>query len=269
MALGQTREGWYLRLVQVADPEPGSVLVITSYNVGYVSVGMNEQRSVVRAGPVGRAPAFGIAGAAMLVVLWRMGSSVAFERFDTTALVLFGIASAALLAPHALSRLRKVKYGDVEFDFAELEQLPAVPAGDGANKPLPSGVTTGAPADWTRLREEVKARSRDVFLAHVIRPSKERSQKYDIFILLSRMRSAGLGDVKTAEFFFGRHWGNRVFRVERTSDTVGVSTSAYGPFLAICRVTFEDGYTAFLERFIDFEMGRIFDEFHVRDEVRE
>ena len=34
VALGQTRDGRYLRVVYVRDPEPDSVLVITAFNLG-------------------------------------------------------------------------------------------------------------------------------------------------------------------------------------------------------------------------------------------
>lgn len=34
VALGQTRGGRYLRVIYVADPSPGSVVVITAYDLG-------------------------------------------------------------------------------------------------------------------------------------------------------------------------------------------------------------------------------------------
>jgi len=34
VALGQTQAGRYLRVIYVPDPEPGSVFVITAYNLG-------------------------------------------------------------------------------------------------------------------------------------------------------------------------------------------------------------------------------------------
>jgi hypothetical protein len=38
---------------------------------------------------------------------------------------------------------------------------------------------------------------------------------------------------------------------------MGVRLSAYGPFLCICRVTFDDGERVVLYRYIDFEMGEV------------
>ncbi len=114
--------------------------------------------------------------------------------------------------------------------------------------------------DWRNYRQASKRRSRNVFLAHVIKPSVKAGQTYDIFIFLVRPKSFSLDDVEHAEFFFGRFWGNRVFTVPNEGGKIGISTSAYGPFLAACRVTFKDGYWVTLERFIDFEMGRVFEE---------
>ena len=34
VALGQTREGRYLRVIYVPDPTPGSIFVITAYDLG-------------------------------------------------------------------------------------------------------------------------------------------------------------------------------------------------------------------------------------------
>lgn len=34
VALGQTRSGRYLRVIYVPDPEPGSIFVITAYDLG-------------------------------------------------------------------------------------------------------------------------------------------------------------------------------------------------------------------------------------------
>jgi len=64
--------------------------------------------------------------------------------------------------------------------------------------------------------------------------------------------------VKFAEFFFGRYWGNEVFKETAKDGLVGVETSAYGPFLCTCRVHFQDGHISSLSRYIDFEMGRVF-----------
>ena len=58
-----------------------------------------------------------------------------------------------------------------------------------------------------------------------------------------------------AEFFLGQYWGNRVIAAMAGAQYIGITTSAYGPFLCVARVRFRDGGTAILSRYIDFEMG--------------
>ena len=111
-------------------------------------------------------------------------------------------------------------------------------------------------------REETYEKSRDVFVAHVLTPSTQPGQRYDIYIYLVRHqpgadRPADFSDVAKAEFFFGSYWGNHIFEGQRQGARIGVSTSAWGPFLCTCLVTFKDGYQVMLERYIDFEMAQV------------
>jgi len=62
-----------------------------------------------------------------------------------------------------------------------------------------------------------------------------------------------------ADFFFGHMWGSQIFEAGIRGNRIGVSTSAWGPFLATCRVTFDDGRVLDIQRYIDFEMGRIYE----------
>jgi len=133
----------------------------------------------------------------------------------------------------------------------DLRDLPYVESGAGTGPSAPT-----SPAEWESQRVGVYQRNRGVFLAHVIEPSCRTGQKYDVFVFLVRHGDAGFADVTKVEFFFGRKWGNRVFPADLTHGLIGVATSAYGPFLCLCRVTFADGGLAELHRYIDFEMGR-------------
>lgn len=215
-------------------------------------------------------PIYTIPIAAALVVLARLAFPNVHARFDGTSLTLFGVAGTALLVPYLLReipRLKRVKYGGAELEFRDLEQQlspapaqpPAADARTGETLASPTAETLEAGRTWSEYREAVKERSREVFLAHVLRPSTRKGQKYDLFIFLSRGSNPDLSDVDHAEFFFGRYWQNRVFRAENSGERIGVSTSAYGPFLAVCRITFKDGYQACVERLIDFEMARVFE----------
>ena len=112
--------------------------------------------------------------------------------------------------------------------------------------------------NWEPERAEMYRASRGVFLAHLISPSAEPGQQFDIFVFLVRHKSENFADIDHAEFFFGPYWGNEVFK-EKPSGArpIGVSTSAYGPFLCTARVHFQDGSIALLSRYIDFEMERV------------
>jgi Domain of unknown function (DUF4062) len=112
--------------------------------------------------------------------------------------------------------------------------------------------------EWNKHRDGIKERNRGVFLVHVITPSKIKGQKFDIFIYLKRNKSEDISDIDSAKFFLGRHWGNEIFEMQNEGDYIGISTSAYGPFLCTCCVTFKDGYSVHVNRYIDFEMESVY-----------
>lgn len=115
-------------------------------------------------------------------------------------------------------------------------------------------VGENTPDDWNERRNRTYDSNRNVFLAHIIRPSSKPEQEFDVFIYLIRHKSAGFSDVSAAEFFLGPHWGNKVFPAVEQNGFIGISTAAYGTFLCVCRVTFKDGTHVYLDRYIDFEM---------------
>ncbi len=77
-------------------------------------------------------------------------------------------------------------------------------------------------------------------------PSSKTAQTFDVFIYLIRHQSENLSDVVVAEFFLGPYWENKVFPAVAQDGFIGISTSAYGTFLCICRVTFIDGSHIYL-----------------------
>lgn len=132
-----------------------------------------------------------------------------------------------------------------------------------ANTRTTSTRTLKSIEDWSDHRTGIYKRNRNVFLVHTLRPSIAESQTYDIALYLIPHHSndiryirAGLADVVGADFFMGRHFGNKVFRVQNTGDRIGIVVSAYGPFLCLCRVQYRDGDKVMLSRYIDFEMGQ-------------
>ncbi len=69
-------------------------------------------------------------------------------------------------------------------------------------------------------------------------------------------QTVGFTEIERAEFFFGPSWGNRIFTSDNDGGVIGVNTSAWGTFLATCRVIFNDGSVpVVLHRYIDFEMA--------------
>ncbi len=123
-------------------------------------------------------------------------------------------------------------------------------------------------ADTALRGEHMQAmrNARSLFLVHVFQPSKTPGQKYDVSVYLMRdvrgdapNQVTGFEDVEKADFDFGEGWPG-VFPVSNEGGHVGVNTSAWGQFLAVCRVTFRAGeggesQTAILHRYIDFEMA--------------
>ncbi len=112
--------------------------------------------------------------------------------------------------------------------------------------------------DWGQERNNIYTINSGIFLAHILSPSNAPGQLYDVFIFLVRHKSTNFDDIAHAEFFFGAYWGNKVYRETRKDGLIGISTTAYGPFLCTCRVTMKKGDVIRLHRYIDFEMGRVF-----------
>lgn len=146
-----------------------------------------------------------------------------------------------------------LKVGPIEVgeDLEELDLVrPAAPNAQLAPVP-PGGI------DWAAERQHLYDDARHIFLAHVIEPSQDPGQEYDVYIYLKPHKGHSLSEVESAEFFFGHYWGTEVFGEIPKGEVCGVRTSAYGPFVCTCRVHFRDGYVSFQSRYIDFEMGRV------------
>lgn len=119
------------------------------------------------------------------------------------------------------------------------------------------GMPTETPDEWNGRRNGVYSHNRGLFLTHVIKPSAKPGQEFDVFIYLLRHKSNDVSDVRVADFFLGPYWENKVFSAIERQGFIGISTSAYGTFLCLCRVTFMDGFQLDLERYIDFEAARV------------
>lgn len=96
------------------------------------------------------------------------------------------------------------------------------------------------------------------FLTHILGPAKSRGQMYSIAIRLSPHKDQDPWQVKSASFYLGRSWGSRVFEGQRGVDgRFGITTEAWGAFLALCEVEFNDGSRILLDHYCDFDMGSL------------
>ena len=154
-----------------------------------------------------------------------------------------------------------IKAGPIELgeDLRNLEKIPAASAKPSVLAESGAVAVDRTAEAWSKARDALYASTRGVFLAHVIEPSSKQGQDFDIFIFLVRHKSTDFADVQFAEFFLGSYWENRIFREEAKNGLIGISTSAYGPMLCTARVHFRDGKVVELHRYIDFEMGRVFE----------
>ena len=114
--------------------------------------------------------------------------------------------------------------------------------------------------DWVNARDEIYKSNCNYFLAYILEPSINEKQKYDIFIYILLHKDWGYEnfqyeDIERAEFFFGKHWGNKIYVGSKSGNYIGMRTSAYGPFLALCKITFKSGKCIIINKYIDFEMG--------------
>lgn len=133
--------------------------------------------------------------------------------------------------------------------LAALQRVDANP-GSAQNAASTSGAWTVK--QWNEHRYGRYGASRDVFLVHSLAPSSDPNELFDIFLYLYRHRNRDMSDVVEAEFFLGPWFNDQVYRIPNTGKPIGVAVSAYGEFLCVCRVTFKDGNTAMLERYVNF-----------------
>jgi hypothetical protein len=112
--------------------------------------------------------------------------------------------------------------------------------------------------DPRALRDYQSARKRSQkvhFLTHVLGPATHPNQMYSVAIRVTPRKEAA-DTVRSASFYLGRTWGSKVFEGSRGQDgRLGITTDAYGPFLVLCEVEFDDGERILLDHYCDFDMG--------------
>ena len=165
-------------------------------------------------------------------------------------------AELKALLSSLISRLKSggpIKVGS--FEIGPASGMVAAP-GDFSNEDTRVGVYID---DGIRAKERdgLYQVARDVMLVHRIQRSSQERQLYDILIYVIPHKGASLAGVSKVEYFFGHHWGNKIYPSNDRSRGFPVVTAAYGPFLCTARVFFNDGAAVTLSRYIDFEMGAL------------
>ncbi len=104
---------------------------------------------------------------------------------------------------------------------------------------------------WTQQRAAEYERTRNMVLVHAYKRRESADiQNYDVSIYLARHVSGrglvvtGLEEVEKAEFYFGTSWRDRVFDARIKDGIMGCKVGAFGPFLALCRVTFASDHAS-------------------------
>jgi hypothetical protein len=211
------------------------------------------------------------------------------------ATALAGVGAVAVLLGLLGMRFDRLKLGSAEFGFAEETEglAHAAPAADGpvdgagtnvaepstGEAPVRVDVRDGVgehlhavPVAVTRLSRPIrsvdpsflrdyqsarKVSQHSHFLTHILGPATRPGQKYSVAIRVTPHRDADRA-VRSASFYLGRAWGNATFEGRRGSDgRFGIATEAYGPFLALCEVEFDDGDRILLDHYCDFDMGSL------------
>ena len=114
--------------------------------------------------------------------------------------------------------------------------------------------------DRSFLRDYMSARrvsQHSHFLTHILGLATRPGQQYSVAIRVTPHEDAAQ-QVTSATFYLGRAWGNKVFAGRRGPDgRFGIATEAFGPFLALCEVAFDDGSRILLDHCCDFDMGSL------------
>lgn len=98
---------------------------------------------------------------------------------------------------------------------------------------------------------------RFVMPVHKIFKSQKEGQLYDVLIYMLPHGNNNLIQVVSVEYSFGKSWDNKIFQSNDRSNGFAISTSAYGPFVCIVKIHFNDNTSILLHRYIDFEMGDV------------
>ena len=114
-------------------------------------------------------------------------------------------------------------------------------------------------------RAAIYSNHQGIFLTHIIEPNNNGIFTAHIYVIGHEkkahagghsIKNNSLSKVQKAEFYLGEMWNDNVFcrLTDEPGAPLGISVSAYSPFLCTCVVTLTNGDQIELYRYIDFEM---------------
>jgi hypothetical protein len=212
-----------------------------------------------------RAQAFAISTGRVLYHASRLG----WPALALLVIVVF-YSDAKILLQKVAARIEAgsaVKIGP--FEFGSLQGIPAVGSDRIGAAEFVLKSSHRASKEWSNVREAYYGpRERAAALVHRLYRSRTAGQLYDALIYILPHKEASLAGVSRVEYYFGTFWGDRVFESTDRSRGFPIKVSAYGPFLALARLYYNDGSTRLLHRYIDFEMGDVAPPLPARAELR-
>jgi hypothetical protein len=189
---------------------------------------------------------------------WQVLPSVLW--FVLAAVVLFAFRAELRATLKALAS--RVRSGAaLKIAGFEIEAESAVHAKGGnsdfSNDDTRIGVRKDTDGSMAKLRDGAYASARGVMLVHKIQRTKQAGQQYDVLFYVIPHRGASLASVSKVEYFFGHYWGNKIFPSFDRGRGFPIVTCAYGTFLCIARICFNDGTDTVVQRYADFEMSGV------------
>ncbi|HTJ50238.1 MAG TPA: pYEATS domain-containing protein [Cyclobacteriaceae bacterium] len=108
-----------------------------------------------------------------------------------------------------------------------------------------------------KIRSDLYKNLKCAMTVHKIFKSQKDGQLYDILIYQIPHKGSNLIQVVSVDYYFGHMWDKKVFTTTDRSNGFAIATSAYGPFLCLTKINFNDGQSTTEYRYIDFEMGDV------------
>ncbi|MBK6282538.1 MAG: hypothetical protein IPF54_07615 [Draconibacterium sp.] len=154
------------------------------------------------------------------------------------------------------SLLNRLKHGaGIKIGSFELQELKVIAGQEIKNNHFQTTIDNSGLREIERVN--YYSEHRGAMIVHKLYKSQKDGQLYEILIYLIPKKNSNLIQVISVEYYFGKFWGSKIFTTTDRSNGFAIATSAYGPFLCTAKINFNDGKSATVYRFIDFEMGDI------------